>query len=189
MVRTKVEKLSKITPLMDHKVSKRVTEAICLSSLTYCLAAWGHTTSVQKKCQKAMNCAIRMLVPGGRGQSMTDGLASLGWLNMTNLWRMEQIYALWRVFARKNSDLIFRIITSATNHRYMVRSDGIKSSWWPRNGYGEAAFVHQSLQTFNDLRIGQKTWVNWRGDQMTKKEIRDEIKYMLRTSYDNSNLR
>ena len=120
---------------------------------------------------------------------MTDGLASLGWLNMTNLWRLEQIYSLWRVFSQKNSELILGIVTSASNHRYMVRADGIRTSWWPRNGYGEAAFVNQALLTFNDMRIGQRTWINWRGDRMTKKEIRDEVKYDLSRTYPNDNIR
>ena len=51
-VRTKVENLTKVITMMEHKVDKRVT-------------------------QKAMNCAVRMLIPGGRGHSMTDGLALL----------------------------------------------------------------------------------------------------------------
>ena len=106
-VRTKVERLSKVVLFMDWKNAKRVTESLCLSSLSFCLPVWGYTTTVQRICQRAMNKAIRMLIPGGKSQSMTEGLSALGWLNMTNLLRLEQIFALWRVFSTGNSDLIY----------------------------------------------------------------------------------
>ena len=188
-VRTKVERLSKVVPFMDWKNAKRVTESLCLSSLSFCLPVWGYTTTVQRICQRAMNKAIRMLIPGGKSQSMTEGLSALGWLNMTNLWRLEQIFALWRVFSTGNLDLIYDIVTRVSNYRYLVRADGLKADWWPRNGYGEAAFLYQSLKWLNELRIGLKTWSDDRGRKFTKKQIQDEVKNLVKTTYPNLNIR
>ena len=40
-VRTKVEKLSLVTDIMDWGTRKVVFDAVILSSLTYCLPVWG----------------------------------------------------------------------------------------------------------------------------------------------------
>ena len=44
-----------------------------------------------------MNHAVRMVLQTDSRSSITDGLSYLNWLNMDNLWRLEQITALRRI--------------------------------------------------------------------------------------------
>ena len=188
-VNQKVEKLSTVIRYMDWKNKMDVTEAIILSTVTYCLAVWGWKYEWRKKVQKALNNAVRMLLGGNDRMSITDGLQRLGWLNMDNIWRLEQVLAMRRICSTQIPELMFNIITAATNHRYMVRADGIRSSWWPRNSHGENAFMNLAMKTFNELRVPQRCFFNTLENRnMTKSEIRSELKHDLIVKYGNDNL-
>ena len=97
--------------------------------------------------------------------------------------------ALMRILKTNVPDLIFEILTRNSNRRYMIRADGLRSSWWPRNVHGENAFVHQSVEVYNMLRVGQRLWFNDRERRaMTKSEVRAELKHDLMAHYGNDNL-
>ena len=136
-----------------------------------------------------MNLAIRMVLGLDSRSSMTDGLRSLNWPNMDNLWRLEQITALRRVILTRTPDIIMEILTRYSNRRYMVRADGLRSSWWPRNVHGENAFVHTSVEVYNLLRVGQRAWYDDREHRdMTKSEVRNALKCDLINHFGNDNL-
>ena len=188
-VRSKVEKMSKVVKLLDFKHKKRVTESIIVSTLSYCLAVWGFRKKTRTRCQKAFNTAIRMVLDMDSMDSISDGLATLGWLNMDNLWRLEQISALRRVCTDHVPMMIYEILTRHTQNRYLIRADGLRSSWWPRNTHGEHAFVHLAVDVYNALRVGQRSWFHTRENRMmTKSEVRRELSNDLISHFGNSNL-
>ena len=120
---------------------------------------------------------------------MTEAMSTLGWLNADNLWRLEQVTALRRICSTHVPEIIHQILTKNTNRRYLIRSDGLQSSWWPRNTQGENAFVNTSIEVYNQLRIGQQAWFNTLERRMlTKSEVRNEIKGDLVKHYGNINL-
>lgn len=188
-VRDKVEKLSKISSSLDYKNLKAIAEALVMSTLTYCLAVWGSRQAWRKKCQVAMNTAVRLICGGDRRMSISDALDRLEWANMDNTWRLEQVMALRRLCESKNSALMYEVIVSQTNHRYMIRQDGLKTGWRPKNNYGLNAFMYTAVQYFNEMRVGQRLWYNDRENRaMTRQEIRSEIKKDLMYKYGNENL-
>ena len=184
---SKVEKLA--CKYLEWKNKRTETESNIISMLSYCLAIWGLIYSWRKKVQKAMNQAVRMLLNCDMSKSMTEGLKEVGWLNMDNLWRLEQIAAMRRICSTQIPEVIFRILTSQTHHRYMVRADGLRSGWWPLNAHGENAFVNLAVKVFNEQRIPQRIWFNDRANRvMTSSEIRETIKNDLIRFYGNENL-
>ena len=188
-VKAKIQKMSRVVQQLDLKKRTRVTESIVLSSLSYCLAIWGFLRKTRKKCQVAMNQAIRLVLDLDTRDSMTDGLRTLQWPNMDNLWRLEQITALTRVVKTRVPDIIHEIITRASNRRYYIRADGLRSSWWPHNVHGERAFVNKAVEVYNDLRVGQRTWFDDRERRlMTKSEVRQTLKLELFHHFGNENL-
>ena len=188
-VKSKVEKLSEVMKLLDYQRRKRITEAIVLSTVTYCLAIWGFRRKGRKRCQKSLNHAVRMILGTDARSSITDGLAYLDWLNMDNLWRLEQISAMRRIISTRVPESVFAIVTGRTGGRYMICSDGLRSSWWPRNCHGENAFVNLAVETYNDLRVSQRIWYNdVERRAMTKSEVRAVLKKDLVNHYQNANL-
>ena len=84
---------------------------------------------------------------------------------------------------------MYEVIVSQTNHRYMIRQDGLKTGWRPKNNYGLNAFMYTAVQYFNEMRVGQRLWYNDRENRaMTRQEIRSEIKKDLMYKYGNENL-
>ena len=136
-----------------------------------------------------MNHAVRMVLNTDSRYSITLGLSVLEWPNMDNLWRLEQITALSRICSTKIPELIYEILTRRTHGRYMIRSDGLRSAWWPRNCHGENAFVNKSVEVYNQLRVAQRLWYNDRERRaMTKSEVRKELKRDLVLHFGNDNL-
>ena len=136
-----------------------------------------------------MNHAVRMVLEVDSRYSITSGLISLDWLKMDNLWRLEQIMAMKRICQDKIPELLWEIIVRRTQGRYMIRSDGLRSSWWPRNTHGEHAFIHQAVEHYNLLRIGQRHWYSDLDRRMmTKSEVRKEISRDLAMEFGNENL-
>ena len=188
-VKSKVEKLSEVMKHLEFQKRKKVTEAIVLSTLTYCLAIWGYRRKGRKRCQKALNHAIRMVMGTDARASMTDGMAYLDWLNLDNMWRLEMITAMRRIISTKIPEDVYSIVTGRTGGRYLIRADGLRSSWWPRNCHGENAFVNLAVETFNDLRVSQRIWYNdLERRAMTKSEVRAVLKRDLVNHYQNANL-
>ena len=188
-VKTKVEKLSEVLKLLDYKKRKNVTEAIVISTLSYCLAVWGFRKKCRTRCQKSMNHAIRMVLQKDNRYSITEGLSVLEWANMDNLWRLEMITATRRILETRIPDTIYSIFTGRTGGRYLIRSDGVRSSWWPRNTHGDNAFVNRSVEVFNEMRIAQRVWMHDRENRaLTKSEVRNTIKHELIRQYGNENL-
>ena len=188
-VRTKVEKLSQVTDIMDWKTRKIVFDAVILSSLTYCLSVWGWRLDWRKIAQKSMNSALRLLTGGTRYTRIEDMLTQASWLNLDNLWRLESLMSLRRLCESRNSDLMFEVLTRATNHRYMVRQDGLKLGWNPRNSHGHNAFIWTAVKEANVLRMPQRTWYDDRkGMKMTNSQIRSTLKSELIDLYGNDNL-
>ena len=109
-----------------------------------------------------MNNAVRMLL---------EGLKKLDWLN--NTWRLEQVLAMRRICSTRIPEMIFDIITAATYHCYLVRADGVRSSWWPRNSHSENALRNLAMKIFNELRVPQRCFFNnVEFQNMNKSEIR-----------------
>ena len=188
-MRSKAEKLSNVVKFLDLKKRTRVTEAIVVSTVSYCMAVWGFRQKWRFKCQKSLNVAMRMILNLTSRDSMTEAMTTLGWLNADNLWRLEQVTALRRICSTHVPEIIHQILTKNTNRRYLIRSDGLQSSWWPRNTHGENAFVNTSVEVYNQLRIGQRAWFNTLERRMlTKSEVRNEIKGDLVKHYGNINL-
>ena len=127
-VRNKVEKLSTVVKYLNMTNRKRITESIVISTLSYCLALWGFKKKWRRKCQKAMNTAIRMILETDNRYSITDGLALLEWPNMDNLWRLEQINVMRRITQTQIPTSVYSIITGRTQGRYLIRADGIRST-------------------------------------------------------------
>ena len=106
-----------------------------------------------------------------------------------NLWRLEQITTVRRIIDTKVPEVIYGIITARTGGRYLVRSDGLRSSWWPRNSHGENAFVDRAVDVFNQLRVSQRIWFNDRENRaMTRSEVRKAILNDLIREFGNQNL-
>ena len=121
--------------------------------------------------------------------SITDGLSYLNWLNLDNLWRLEQITALRRIISTRVPDLVFSIVTGRTGGRYLIRQDGLRSSWWPKNCHGDNAFVNKSVEWYNALRVSQRVWFDdLERRAMTKTEVRNVLKKDLVNHYANDNL-
>ena len=187
-VKTKVSKLSEVVKILDYPRKKKVTESVVISTISYCLAIWGSRRKLRKKVQVAMNHAVRLVLGLDDRASISDGLQTLDWLNLDNLWRLEMVTALMRVRTSKVPAIITDILTKHTSNRYLIRADGLRSSWWPRNTYGELAFVHQAVDAYNQLRVGQRTWFHDRERRlMTKTEVRQELKKDLIRHYGNLN--
>ena len=184
---SKVEKLA--CKYLEWKNKRTETESNIISMLSYCLAIWGLIYSWRKKVQKAMNQAIRMLLNCNITKSMSKGLKEVEWLNMDNLWRLEQNAAMKRICSTQILEVLIRIITSQTNHGYMVRADGLRTGWWPLNSHGENAFINLGVKVFNEQRIPQRIWFNDRDNwEMTSSDIRSVIKNNLIRTYGNNNL-
>ena len=174
---------------LDYHKRKRITESIVLSTLSYCLAIWGFRRKGRKRCQKAMNHAVRMVLQTDMRSSITMGLSYLSWLNMDNLWRLEQISAMRRIVSTRIPATVYSIVTGRSGGRYMIREDGLRSSWRPRNCHGDNAFVNRSVEWYNALRISQRIWFDdVQRRAMTKTEVRDVLKKDLVDYYANDNL-
>ena len=136
-----------------------------------------------------MNHAVRMVLQTDMRSSITMGLSYLSWLNMDNLWRLEQISAMRRIVSTRIPATVYSIVTGRSGGRYMIREDGLRSSWRPRNCHGDNAFVNRSVEWYNALRISQRIWFDdVQRRAMTKTEVRDVLKKDLVDYYANDNL-
>ena len=188
-VRNKVEKLSTVVKYLNMTNRKRITESIVISTLSYCLALWGFKKKWRRKCQKAMNTAIRMILETDNRYSITDGLALLEWPNMDNLWRLEQINVMRRITQTQIPTSVYSIITGRTQGRYLIRADGIRSTWRPHNTHCEHAFIHKAVEVYNDLRVTQRLWFNDKENRaMSKSEVRSVLKLDLIAHFGNANI-
>ena len=162
-ISTKVEKLAKVMPYLNFKYRKRVVEAIVLSSLMYCLPVWGWNKTVRKTTQKAMNKGIRLITQQPEMSSITEQLEIVNWPNMDNLWRLESI---------------------------MVRDDGLRIDWWPKNCHGYNAFMYTSSELYNELRVSQSSWFDTvKNRDMTRKEVSQCLLSQLIQKHGNTNLK
>ena len=188
-LRTKVEKLGKVTPYLNFKYRKRVVEAIVLSSLMYCLPVWGWSQAVRRTAQKAMNKGLRLITQQPEMSPIAEQLALVGWPNMDNLWKLESIMALKRLINLKYSPMMYDFLVRRTKHKYMVRDDGLRVDWWPKNTHGFNAFLYTASQEYNNMRVAQSSWFNTvKNRDMTNKEICQSLLTQLIERYGNGNI-
>ena len=130
-----------------------------------------------------------MLTGGTRYTRIEDMLTQARWLNLDNLWRLESLMSVRRLCESRNYDLMFEVLTRATNHRYMVSQDRQKLGWNPRNSHGHNAFIWTAVKEANVMRLPQRTWYDdSKGMKMTNSQIRSTLKSELVGLYGYDNL-
>ena len=97
--------------------------------------------------------------------------------------------ALKRLINLKYSPMMYDFLVRRTKHRYMVRDDGLRVDWWPKNTHGFNAFLYTASQEYNNMRVAQSSWFNTvKNRDMTNKEIRRSLQTQLIERYGNENI-
>ena len=137
-----------------------------------------------------MNKGIRLITQQPEMSSITEQLEIVNWPNMDNLWRLESIMALKRLIEKKYSDTMYSIVVGRTRHRYMVRDDGLRIDWWPKNCHGYNAFMYTASELYNEHRVSQSSWFDTvKNRDMTRKEVRQCLLSQLIQKHGNANLK
>ena len=88
-LKAKIEALTKVQGKASLNMMKEVTVALVHSTIEFMAELYLRDASNQKRIQKMLNDAMRMLLDRPVGDSCTDMLSTLGWLNVPNMYSRD----------------------------------------------------------------------------------------------------
>ena len=181
-VRFKLCNLAKVRPYLTQGRAKQVVESLIHSTINYMGILYLRLPSNQKKVQKLLNKAARLVLQVDQRTHVEDILRELYWLNVPNMHRYALITSLRRLkYGQTLAYVTFRNLFYDFNGLYKLRKIHLRVQWPRITSHGRNSYIYQSSFLFNSMELNGEYFPD-------KSKFEAAVKFRLFRDHDNGNI-
>ena len=158
-LKAKIEALTKVQGKASLNTMKEVTVALVHSTIEFMAELYLRDASNQKRIQKMLNDAMRMLLDRPVGDSCTDMLSTLGWLNVPNMYRWVCIRTMRRM--KDGPSMMpetYSKLKLNDDPERNLRYNSLKIDWRVNTKWTRESYIARAVNLYNELGLhGRKT--------------------------------
>ena len=154
-VRFKLANIARVRPYISEDRAKLITESLVMSTVNYMSVLYLMLPSNQKRIQKLVNRAMRIILSADKRAHIEDLNRELYWLNMANNYEYQLIASMRRIRQRLMiTPVTFREVFLNTDFTlYKLRSVHLRVQWRKYTSHGRNAFVFQAVNACNRYEL------------------------------------
>ena len=153
-VRYKLANLSKVRPFLTEDKAKMIVESLVHSTINYMGILYLRLPSNQRKVQKLLNRASRLVLKADPLTHVEDMNRELYWLNCENTYRFLILMALRRLrYGNCRAMISWYNVFVTQPTLYKLRSVHLRVQWTRITSHGRNSFIYQSTHLMNELEI------------------------------------
>ena len=182
-LRFKIANIARVRPYISEERAKLITEALVLSTVNYMSVLYLRLPSNQKKIQKLVNKAMRVVLKADKRTHIEDMNRELYWLNMENNFEFQLIMSMRRIRQRLMiAPVTFRdVFTNQDLTLYRLRSVHLRVNWRKYTAHGRNSFVYQAIQGFNRYELNSQYFES-------ELEFKRDVKFKIYRDNNNGNV-
>ena len=182
-IKGKLEALEKVQGKASLKTMTECTVSFIHSSIEFCAELYLRDPTNQKRVQKMLNAAMRMLLDQQMGDSCTEMMRTLNWLNVANMYRWVCIRTLRRLrYSPRMMPATFNKLKLNEDPEHDLRYNSLKLDWKLNTNWARESFISCAVGTYNALGLHGRLFAD-------KEDARDSIKSSIIQFYGNENLK
>ena len=180
-LRFKLANLSKVRPYLGQRRARLIVESLIHSTINYMAILYLRLPSNQKKVQKLLNRAGRLVLKADPLSHVEDVLRETYWLNVPNMYR----YALIVTFRRlKNygctAPISFQNLFYTQPNLYKLRKIHSRVQWSRITSFGRESFIYQASWLYNSMELNGEYFRD-------EDKFKGDIKFRLFSRFENGN--
>ena len=178
----KVEALEKVKGKASLKTMTECAVALVHSTIDFCSELYLHDEANQKRIQKALNCAMRTLLNKVMGDSCTEMLSVLGWLNVANMHRWVSVRTLRRLRSYPGMmPATFAKLRLNEDPERDLRYNSLKLDWKVNTRWTRESYINRAVNTYNALGLHGRLFID-------KDDARDSIQSSIIATFGYANM-
>ena len=182
-MRYKLANISRVRPYLTEDKAKLITDSLVISTITYMSVLYLRLPSNQKKIQKLLNSAARLVLKAEPRAHIVDLLNELYWLNCQNMYEYQLICVLRRMRnGWMRAPITWKEIFYTMSYSYFrLRSTHLRVCWRRITSHGRNSFAVMSVNAFNNYELNSRWFA-------TEDEFKSAIKFKIFSTRPNVNL-
>ena len=181
-VRFKLSNLSNVRPYLSQDRAKLIMESLIHSTINYMAIIYLRLPSNQKKVQRLLSKAARLVLQADPMSHVEDIMNELYWLNVPNMYR----YALLTSFRRLKDHqchawVSFKNLFYAQPNLYKLRSAHSRVQWTKITSHGRNSYIYQSSWLYNDMELNGEYFKDW-------EHFKSQVKFRVFKKNHNGNI-
>ena len=182
-LKDKIEALERVQNKASLKTMTEITVALVHSTIEFMAELYLREESNQKRIQKMLNDAMRMLLNKRYGDSCTDMMYTLDWLNVPNMYRWVCIRTMRRM--KDHPSMMpetYSKLKLNDDPQRDLRYNALKLEWKVSSKWTRESFISLVVGLYNRLGLHGRLF-------MDKEEARDSIKSSIVGAFGNINIK
>ena len=182
-LRYKIANISRVRPYISQERARMITESLVHSTIGYMAVVYLRLPSNQKKVQKLLNVAARVVLKADKRTHIVEMLRELYWLNTENMYEYLLICVMRRMVKRMmTAPITFgEVLENKNPGLYRLRSRHLRVQWAKISNHGRNSFCFMSAEAYNRYELHGA----WFGDEDTFKTV---VKFKIFKSRSNGNI-
>ena len=182
-LRFKIANITRVRPYLSMERVKMITESLVISTVNYMGVLYLRLPSNQKKVQKLVNQAARVILQADKRAHIEDMNRELYWLNMTNSYTYLLIASLRRLRERLMIAPVTHgeIFVNRDLALYKLRAQHLRVQWRKLTAHGRNSFCVQGVNAYNKYELNGA----WFGDEDSFKVV---VKFKIFKGNPNGNV-
>ena len=182
-LRFKLANINRVRPYISQERAKMITEALVHSTIGYMAVVYLRLPNNQKKVQKLLNVAARIVLKAHRRTHIEEMLRELYWLNTTNMYEYLLICVMRRMVKQMmTAPVAFgEVLGNKIPGLYKLRTQHLRVQWSRITNHGRNSFCFMAVEAFNHYELHGA----WFGDEETFKVV---VKFKIFKGRPNGNL-
>ena len=182
-LRYKIANIRRVRPFISQERARMVTESLVHSTIGYMAVVYLRLPRNQKKVQKLLNIAARVVLKEDNRAHIVDMLRELYWLNTENMYEYLLICVMRRLTQRlMTAPVTFQeVVVNRDPSLYRLRTQHLRVQWARITNHGRNSFCYMAAQAYNHYELHGA----WFGDEETFKVV---VKFKIFKSRPNGNL-
>ena len=181
-IRFKIANLAKVRPYLSKDRAKLIVESLIHSTINYMAIIYLRLPANQKKIQRLLSKAARLVLMADPLSHVEDMMAELYWLNTPNMYR----YALITSFRRlKNHQchawVSFKNLFYTQPNLYKLRSVYSRVQWVKITSHGRNSYIYQASWLYNDMELNGEYFED-------EDKFKYQTKFRIFKNYHNGNI-
>ena len=159
-----------------------ITESLVHSTIGYMAVIYLRLPVNQKKVQKLLNAAARVVLKAEKRAHIVDLLRELYWLNTQNMYEYLLICVMRRLTERlMTAPVTFTEVLVARPGLYKTRSQHLRVQWSRIGSHGRNSFSFMACQAYNHYELHGE----WHEDEETFRAV---VKFRIFKGRPNGNI-
>ena len=184
-LRFKLSNLAKVRPYLTQSRSQQIVESLIHSTINYMGFIYLRLPLNQKKVQRLLNRASRLVLKAEPLTHVEDMQDELYWLNVDNMYKYQLITSFRRLRygecrARVSWGNLF-IRKEDGEYLYRTRNIHCRVQWTKITSHGRNSYIYCASHMYNELELNGEYFED-------DKDFKDCVKFRIFKNYPNGNL-